>query len=72
MPSRSAAETAREQRERVAAMTPAARVALALRLGDEGLAAYMAQHGVDRRTARAQIAATRRAGRRRSVSAEQP
>jgi hypothetical protein len=33
-----------EQRERLAAMTPAERVALAVRLGEEGIASYMATH----------------------------
>jgi hypothetical protein len=55
---------------RVAAMTPAERVALAMRLGEEGLASYMATHGVDRRTARTRIKATRRPGRRPSASAD--
>jgi hypothetical protein len=47
-------------------MTPAQRVALALRLSDEGLAAYMTTHGVDRRTAIRQIKATHQVGRRPS------
>jgi len=51
-------------------MTPAERVALAVRMGEQGLASYMAAHGVDRRAARALIEATRRAGRRRSLAAE--
>jgi hypothetical protein len=52
------------------ALTPDERVLLAERLGDEGLAAYMEAHGVDRQTAVARIKATRRLGRPSSVSAE--
>jgi hypothetical protein len=59
-----------EQREQLAAMTPAERVALAVRLGEEGLASYMATHGLDRQTAIARIRATRRLGRRPSASAD--
>jgi hypothetical protein len=59
-----------EQREQLAAMTPAERVALAVRLGEEGLASYMATHGLDRQTAIARIRATRRIGRRPSASAD--
>jgi hypothetical protein len=59
-----------EQRERLAAMTPAERVALALRLSEEGLASYMATHGVDRQTAITRNRATRRLGRRPSASAD--
>lgn len=55
---------------RLAAMVPGERVALALRLGEEGLAVFMATHGVDRQTAIARIKATRRLGRRRSASAD--
>jgi len=51
-------------------MTPAERVALAMRLSEEGLASFMALHGVDRRAAIARIKATRRAGRRPSASAD--
>jgi hypothetical protein len=61
---------AEEQRGRLATMTPAERVALALRLGEEGLAAYMATYAVDRRTAISRIRATRRLGRRPSASAD--
>lgn len=56
--------------ERLAAMTPDARVRLAMRLGADGLVSYMRTHGVDRRTAAARIKATRRLGRRRSACAE--
>ena len=59
-----------EQREQLAAMTPAERVALAVRLGEEGIASYMATHGLDRQTAIARIRATRRVGRRSSASAD--
>jgi hypothetical protein len=59
-----------EQRERLAAMTPAERVALAVRLSEEGLASYMATHGVDRCTAITRIRATHRLGRRPSASAD--
>ena len=59
-----------EQREQLAAMTPAERVALAVRLGEEGIASYMAMHGLDRQTAIARIRATRRVGRRPSASAD--
>ncbi|MCC7008180.1 MAG: hypothetical protein IT184_05140 [Acidobacteria bacterium] len=65
-----ASDIARMDRERMLALTPAERVELAMRLSAEGLAAYMAAHEVDLRTARAAIAATRRAGRPRSRSAE--
>ncbi len=68
--SRSAQAGERARAERLAAMTPAERVALAERLGEQGLAGYIMTHGVDRRTAVAQIQATRRLGRRRSVCAE--
>lgn len=59
-----------EQRERLKAMTPAERVAVAVRLGEEGLASYMATHGIDRHTAIIRIRATRRLGRRPSASAD--
>jgi hypothetical protein len=59
-----------EQREQLAAMTPAERVALVVRLSEEGLASYMATHGLDRQTAITRIRATRRVGRRPSASAD--
>jgi hypothetical protein len=68
MRSKMAADVRQRQFERYAAMTPDERVALALRLGEEGLAAYMATHRLDRRTAIARIRATHRLGRRRSAS----
>jgi hypothetical protein len=67
--SRLASDGRRRQLARFAAMTPAERVALATRLGEEGLASYMATHGVDRPTALARIKKTRRAGRRHSACA---
>jgi hypothetical protein len=69
MPSAVAHAVSQEQRAQIAAMTPADRVALALRLSEEGLAAFVALHGVDRQTAIARIRATRRVGRRPSASA---
>lgn len=69
MPSKLASEVRRRQFERFAAMTPAERVGLAMRLGEEGLMSYMATHGVDRRTAIARIKETRRLGRRHSPCA---
>jgi hypothetical protein len=56
--------------ERVAAMSTDARVGLAARLAEEGLALYMSVHGLDRHTAVARIKATRRLGRRPSACAE--
>ena len=50
-------------------MSPADRVALAERLGEEGIAAFMVTHGVDRSTAIARIKATHRLGRRHSSCA---
>jgi hypothetical protein len=70
MQSRSLEAANQARAGRLAAMTPGERVALAARLGEEGLAAYSQTHGVDRGTAIARIKATRRLGRRRSVCAE--
>ncbi len=50
-------------------MSPAERVALAERLGVEGLAAFMATSGLDRRAAVQRIKAANRVGRRPSASA---
>jgi hypothetical protein len=72
MRSKVAADLVQRRIERLAAMSPAARVALAMRLGEEGLAAHIALRGGDRRTACRHIAATRRAGRRRSACADSP
>ena len=55
--------------ERQLAMSPAERVALAERLGVEGLATFMATSGLDRRTAVQRIKAANRLGRRPSASA---
>ena len=70
MRSQVSADASRRRRDRLARMTPAERVALAFRMSERGLADYMASQRLDRRTARAAIEATRRAGRRRSASAE--
>jgi len=70
MRSNVAEAVSRADRQRLLALTPAERVEFALRLSAEGLAAYMATHQVDMATARARIAATRRAGRPRSLAAE--
>jgi hypothetical protein len=72
MRSKVGAESARRREARIASMSPADRVELARRLGETGLAAFIAVHGVDEPTARARIRATRRAGRPRSASAEWP
>jgi hypothetical protein len=69
MRSKVADAVARERRARLAALTPAERVALAARLGEEGLATYVTTHGVDRRIAIARIKATHRIGRRFSACA---
>ena len=58
----------REQRERTEKMTPAERLALAEKLSEEGLAAFMAANGMDRRSALNAIRRSRRVGRRPSVS----
>jgi hypothetical protein len=70
MRSRSAAAIAEARAARLAAMTPDARVRLAIRLGEEGLASFMAAHRLDRRSAIARIKATRQLGRRPSRSAD--
>jgi hypothetical protein len=69
MRSRIADEVSQKRLARLLAMTPEERVALAMRLGEEGVASYMTTHGVDRRTAIARIKASRRAGRPHSPSA---
>ena len=55
-----------EQRERFAKMSPADRVALAERLGREGLAAYMSANRIDRAAAIRAIKRSRRNGRKPS------
>ena len=67
MRSRSATASAHVRATRLAAMTPDARVKLAARLGEDGVASYMATHRVDRAAAIARIKATRRLGRRPSA-----
>jgi hypothetical protein len=61
----------REQWERFAQMTPAERVALSEKLGEEGLAAFMSANGLDRESALKAIRRSRRVGRRRSRSADE-
>ena len=70
MRSRSAAAIAEAGATRLAAMTPDARVRLAIRLSEDGLASFMEVHGLDRRSAIARIKATRQLGRRPSKSAD--
>ena len=67
--SKVARQASENRARRLALMSPAERVALAQRLGEHGVAAYMTTHGVDRRTAIARIKATHRLGRRNSASA---
>jgi hypothetical protein len=69
MTSTVAGELARNRRIRLAAMSPAERIRLAERLGNEGVASFMITQGIDRRTAIARIKATRRFGRRHSPCA---
>ncbi|HXI12630.1 MAG TPA: hypothetical protein VNM92_08285 [Thermoanaerobaculia bacterium] len=66
MRSKLAEQLKNEQRERFARMTPAERVALTERLGEEGLAEYMSAHGIDRTAAVKAIKLSRRLGRRPS------
>ncbi len=66
MRSKVATKVSRTRARRLAAMTPAERVALARRLGEEGVTSYMMTHGVDRRTAILRIKATHQVGRRPS------
>jgi len=72
IPSEIAREHRLHQSARLAALSPAERVALAQRLGREGLVSFMTTHGVDRTTAIKRIKATRRLGRRPSASADEP
>jgi hypothetical protein len=51
MASRSAQAGEQARADRLARMTPAERVDLAFKLGEQGVAEYMVTHGVDRRTA---------------------
>jgi hypothetical protein len=69
MRSRTARDNANARTAQILAMTPDARVALLARLSEQGPAAFMSAHGVDRATAIARIKATRRLGRRPSAAA---
>ena len=64
--SRVADELQREERERVARMTPAERMVEAIRLGQEAITAYAAAHGVDREEARRRLERAAQIGRRPS------
>ena len=66
MRSRLADQLKQEQRVRFARMTPAERVALTERLGEQGLAEYMSANGLDRGEAVKAIKRTRRLGRQPS------
>ncbi|HSP16661.1 MAG TPA: hypothetical protein VLV78_18085 [Thermoanaerobaculia bacterium] len=55
-----------EQRDRVACMTPAERLALTERLGEEGLAEFMSANRLDRPSAVKAIKRSRRLGRKPS------
>lgn len=61
----------RERRERISKLAPAERVALAEKLGEEGLAAFMSAHHLERSAAMKAIRRSRAVGRRRSVSADE-
>jgi hypothetical protein len=68
---RSVADDLRAETTRaVARLTPAERIALALRLGDDDVALYRAVHGVGEIEARLTLAGTRSRGRRQSQSNE--
>jgi hypothetical protein len=70
MTSRVARGVREAQLARFAAMTPAERVVLARRLGENDLRSYMINNGVDRPTAIAHVKRAHRAGRRPSASAD--
>ena len=59
-----------ESRQRVLAMSPAQRMELALRLGDEDARLYAAANAVSDEEARMLLARRRRAGRQPSKSAD--
>jgi len=59
------ADLRRERQQRVLAMSVAERFALADRLREEGIAAYMTSHGLDREGAIRAIRKSRRLGRPR-------
>jgi DNA-directed RNA polymerase specialized sigma24 family protein len=65
-----AEELERAERERMASLSPAERVELALALGERSIADYAAAHGVDRDTARKRTERERQAGRRYSACIE--
>ena len=72
MRSKLAEQLKQEQRDRFASMTPAERMALTVRLGEEGLAEYMSANGVDRAEAIKAIKRSRRHGRRPSRCFDDP
>lgn len=55
-----------DSRERLRRMTPAARLAESLRLGQEAIAAYAAAHGLELEEARRRLERASQAGRRPS------
>ena len=63
-------ELERAERERIARLSPAERVELALALGERSIADYAAAHRLDCDTARKQIERERQAGRRPSACIE--
>jgi hypothetical protein len=67
MRSKVAADVSRKRHEQLAALSPAERIAVAERLGAEGIVAFMTTHGLDRETAIRRIKATRGLGRRYSA-----
>jgi cell division inhibitor SulA len=64
--SRVAEELREESRKRLLRMTPAERLAEALRLGQRDIAAYAAAHGLDRDGARRELERAAQVGRRYS------
>jgi len=64
--SRVAEELREESRKRLLRMTPAERLAEALRLGQRDIAAYAAAHGIDWHGARRELERAAQAGRRYS------
>ena len=66
MRSKLAEQLKKEQRERFAAMTPAERMAMGVRLGEQALAEFMSANGIDRTEALRRVRNSRRVGRRRS------
>jgi hypothetical protein len=70
MPSAIAREITNRRRARYAAMSPAERVAVSLRLSDEGIRSFMLTQRLDRPAAIARIKALHRLGRRPSTCAD--